>query len=81
MFTGMPADDAVADLLAYAATTDEAAKEKQVTALQDLWSDQAPFIALAHTSALEGQRTVVHGANVTPWGTYYLDPGLEERLT
>ncbi|WP_433830096.1 ABC transporter substrate-binding protein [Actinoplanes sp. CA-015351] len=73
MFTGLPADDAIAALTDYAATTDTAKKKAAVTKLQDIWFEQAPFVALAHTSALEGQRDVVHDAHVTPWGTYYFD--------
>lgn len=73
MFTGMPTGEAIKYLTAYASTTDTTKKGAEVTKLQDLWFDQAPFLALAHSSALEGIRPVVQGAHVTPWGTYYLD--------
>lgn len=73
MFTGLPTDDAVDILTRYASTQDDAEKEAAITDLQDLWTEQAPYVALAHTPALEGIRPVVHGAEVAPWGVYYLD--------
>jgi peptide/nickel transport system substrate-binding protein len=74
MFTGRPADDLLASLAAYAATDDPKKKEAEVTKMQDVLFEDAPFLALAHTNAIEAQRAVVQGAGVTPWGTYYLDP-------
>jgi peptide/nickel transport system substrate-binding protein len=73
MFTGYPTDEAISILTEYASTSDAATKEAAITRLQDLWSKDAPYIALAHTPALEGIRDVVHDANVTPWGVYYFD--------
>ena len=73
MFTGYPTDEAVSILTDYASTSDAAEKEAAITELQDLWSTEAPYIALAHTPALEGVRDVVHDAHVTPWGVYYFD--------
>ncbi|MFT4011233.1 MAG: ABC transporter substrate-binding protein [Nocardioidaceae bacterium] len=71
MFTGMPVGAAVKHLTAYAATADTAKKKAEITAIQDLWTDKAPFIALAHHSALTGVRTGIHDVNPTPWGNYY----------
>lgn len=73
MFTGYPTDDAISILTDYASTSADADKEAAITELQDLWSTEAPYIALAHTPALEGIRDVVHDAHVTPWGVYYFD--------
>lgn len=73
MFTGQDPARATDLLNAYSATSDVAEKKTEITALQDLWFEQAPFLALAHTSALTAVRPVVHGADVTLWGTYYLD--------
>jgi peptide/nickel transport system substrate-binding protein len=73
MFTGFPTDEAVDILLDYAATEQDAKKEAAITELQDLWTEQAPYVALAHTPALEGIRRGVHDAHVTPWGVYYFD--------
>ncbi len=73
MFTGFPTDDAIGILGDYAATSRPEEKEAAITELQDLWSEEAPYIALAHTPALEGIRDVVHDAHVTPWGVYYFD--------
>jgi len=73
MFSGYPTDEAISILTDYASTADPAAKEAAITELQDLWSTEAPYVALAHTPALEGIRDVVHGAQVTPWGVYYFD--------
>ncbi|MCD0449716.1 ABC transporter substrate-binding protein [Actinocorallia sp. API 0066] len=73
MFTGLNPDPLVAALGDYAGTDDVKAKAAAVTRVQDILFEQAPFLALAHVSALEGQRTVVKGAEITPWGTYYLD--------
>lgn len=73
MFTGMPAGEAIKHLYAYSAATTGKAKRAQITALQDLWTTQAPFVALAHTSALEGHSDDVGGVHVTPWGAYYFD--------
>jgi peptide/nickel transport system substrate-binding protein len=79
MFTGFPTDEAIGILTDYAATDDPAAKEAAITQLQDLWSTEAPYIALAHSPALEGIRDGVHDAHVTPWGTYYLDTVWKSR--
>ena len=73
MFTGFPTDEATKILLDYASTEGVADKEAAITRLQDLWTEQAPFVALAHTPALEGIRPVVHGAKIMPWGMYYFD--------
>lgn len=73
MFTGLPTDEAVAILTDYASTADASEKEAAITELQDLWTEQAPYVALAHTPALEGVREGVHDAHVTPWGVYYFD--------
>jgi peptide/nickel transport system substrate-binding protein len=74
MFTGFPTDDAITDLTAYAATASAAKKKEEITRLQDLWTDNAPFIALAHTASLTGVRTdAVHGVHIAPWGAYNYD--------
>lgn len=73
MFTGFPTDEATDILVDYASTQDDTEKEAAITELQDLWTEQAPYVALAHTPALEGIRDVVHDAHVTPWGVYYFD--------
>lgn len=73
MFTGYPTDEAISILTEYASTSDAAKKKAAITKLQDMWSKDAPYIALAHTPALEGIRDVVHDAHVTPWGVYYFD--------
>lgn len=73
MFTGFPTGEAVDLLTEYAATESDEDKTAAITRLQDLWTEQAPYVALAHTPALEGIRPVVHDAEVTPWGVYYLD--------
>lgn len=73
MFTGFPTDRAFAILGAYGAATTPAAKRAQITKLQDLWTSQVPYIALANTPALEGVGAKVHGEHVAPWGVYYFD--------
>jgi len=79
MFSGYPTDDAVRILTDYATTANTAEKEAAITELQDLWTSEAPYIALAHTPALEGIRDVVHDAHVTPWGVYYFDTVWKNR--
>ncbi|HWU20499.1 MAG TPA: ABC transporter substrate-binding protein, partial [Nocardioides sp.] len=73
MFTGFPTDKAFSILVAYGAATTPAAKRAQITRLQDLWTSQVPYIALANTPALEGVGAKVHGEHVAPWGVYYFD--------
>lgn len=73
MFTGYPTDKAFSILGAYGAATTPAAKKAQITRLQDLWTTEVPYVALANTPALEGVGTKVHGEHVTPWGVYYFD--------
>ncbi len=73
MFSGFPTDEAVDILFEYAATESDEEKQDAITRLQDLWTEEAPYVALAHTPALEGIREGVHDAEVTPWGVYYLD--------
>ena len=73
MFTGYPTDKAIAILSDYQAAMSGQAKQQAMSRLQDLWTEQAPYVALAHTPALEAISTTVHGAHVTPWGVYYFD--------
>ena len=74
MFTGFPTDEAIASLTSYSATEDPAEKEAAITELQDLWTQHAPYLALAHTSALTGVRSsAVHDVHITPWGAYNYD--------
>ncbi|MFT4083292.1 MAG: ABC transporter substrate-binding protein [Nocardioides sp.] len=73
MFTGYPTGKAFAILAAYGAATTPAEKKAQITKLQDLWTGQVPYVALANTPALEGVGAKVHGEHVTPWGVYYFD--------
>ncbi|KHL18550.1 peptide/nickel transport system substrate-binding protein [Mumia flava] len=73
MFTGAPVDDLIGDLTEYAAAATEDDKKSIVTRMQDRWSEQAPFLALAHISALEAVGDDAHGVDITPWGTYYFD--------
>lgn len=73
MFSGLATDEPVKYLTDYAATDDPARKEADIAKLQDYWTTQAPYLALAHTPALEGVSDAVHGAHVTPWGVYYFD--------
>jgi ABC-type transport system substrate-binding protein len=74
MFTGYPTEEALEILNGYAATADPEKKKAAIAALQDLWSEQVPWVALAHTPALEAVRAgAVHDAHVSPWGVYYFD--------
>jgi len=73
IFTGFPVGDAVRILTDYAATDSKQAKMKAITRLQDLWTNEAPFIALANTRLIEAINNNVHGAHVAPWGIYYFD--------
>lgn len=73
MFTGYPTAKAFSILAAYGAATTPAQKRAQITRLQDLWTDQVPYVALANTPALEGVGFKVHGEHVAPWGVYYFD--------
>ncbi|MGH3360141.1 MAG: ABC transporter substrate-binding protein, partial [Nocardioidaceae bacterium] len=73
MFTGYPTGSAVKALAAYAAAETSQERKAEVVKLQDIWADDVPYVALAHTSALEAQGSGVHGVHVTPWGSYYFD--------
>ncbi|MGH3449849.1 MAG: hypothetical protein ACRDQW_03805, partial [Haloechinothrix sp.] len=70
MFTGYAGDDIFAALGDYWSTGDEKTKLAAVTKIQDQLFQDAPFVALAHTSQIEGRRDSVHGLKLTPWGTY-----------
>lgn len=73
IFTGYDGG-AIFDLVGkYAATADLAEKKKQVTAIQDLLAQDAPFLALGQTESTMGASDKVHGLEQLPWGAYYLD--------
>ena len=73
MFTSFPTAKAFSILGAYGAATTPTRKRAQITRLQDLWTTEVPYVALANTPALEGVGTKVHGEHVAPWGVYYFD--------
>lgn len=70
MFTGAPTDALWAMLGTYESAPTPAAKEAQITSIQDLLFSEAPFIALAHSSSLTGVAASVHGLTAMPWGVY-----------
>jgi len=73
MFSGLDTSKPIKFLTDYAATDDPKRKKADIAGLQDYWTEQAPYLALAHTPALEGVGSFVHDAHITPWGVYYFD--------
>lgn len=73
MFTGFTSDAVDAQIKAYEQTTDAAAKQAAITAVQDIYLKQAPFVALAHLKSLGAAQKSVAGIQLTLWGTYALE--------
>ncbi|QIG39495.1 ABC transporter substrate-binding protein [Microbacterium sp. 4R-513] len=73
MFTGFTSPEVDEQVAAYQQTADPEEKKAAITALQDIYSEQAPFIALGHLPSLGAAQKTVRDIQLTLWGTYALE--------
>lgn len=73
MFTGFSSDEVDEQVSVYQQTTDPEAKKAAIAKLQDIYLEQAPFVALGHLPSLGAAQKNVQDIQLTLWGTYALE--------
>lgn len=73
MFTGFESDAVDQLVRDYQGSTVPEEQQAAIAAVQDIYLQEAPFIALGHLPALVAAQPTVEGLEVTLWGTYALE--------